>query len=209
MKKIEILSLDNKLADRITKALEVKVKESQLESISIVSEDCLLSEILKLVKTYPSVDLDKTGLVLLESARENQIQLEQIRKELNKETIVVQSGSFIANMNLLLMHPDVKRVITKHLIKKIGLPADAIFYVRPNMKDFLERRRHFSVTQRIEDSMRGLGFKSRDKKFPKILNNLNSKYGTKCSIIEVDDRQEDISIPVDAMFNFLKQEGVL
>lgn len=188
---IEIVSIDKVLADRVTRELERILKDLSFSVKGVTSSDVLFSEAIKVVKTYPAISIEKNTMILLEAARHYQIYHEQI--EADKTPYIFKSGSFLVETMIAMSVDKAKKLMARFLIRRFPRKPDYIIYLETDLRAFLDRRRGFDPLDRVEDRLNGVGGSTKFKKFPIILEKINSQYGIKSSIIKTEDNPKDLT----------------
>ncbi len=193
MKYIEVFCVDKALAKKVVIELERELTNLSFSVKGVDPSDCLLSEAVKIVKTYPAISIDKTSLMFLESAREFQVQKELVDINRENKDFLIKSGSYLLDMYLYYTDVKVKRMILRYLIKKMTSKPDHIIYLETDMKAYLKRRISMESAFKTEDSLRGPAARWRIIKYPKILQKINSKHGINVSIIKTEDNPSDLT----------------
>ncbi len=193
MKYIEIYCIDKTLAKKVVIELERELKNLSLLVKGVNPDECLLSEALKVIKTYPQIKMDKNSLMFLESARENQVQEELVEPIKSQYDFIIKSGSYITELLWLYTDALSKKLVLKYLLKKFSKKPDNIIYLEIDLRQYLKRRKIMESSYRLEDNLKGKSAVSRFKKYPKILQKINLKYGTNVSIIKTEDNPNDLS----------------
>lgn len=208
---VEIHSFDAALAIRISDAVSERLNDMTKSKISksVSYDTTLLGQGIKLIKVSREIDTHINTLLFLESARESELVEQELQEANNKDKIVFKAGSYLINMSILLGRENVKRVLTKYLIRKFAPRPAMIFFIRPDQKAFAKRRKERVTGRSVEDSLKGKALEKRDKRIPVIFEKLNKQFGIKHCIIECEDNPAIIEPLVQEVIKQLTLNGVL
>lgn len=211
MKIIEIVMIDHGVNNKVVVKVASRLKQlTGKKVIHVNPHESLLFQAIRLIRTYTAIPISKQAGFFLDVAKELQVR-EEIFNELPKDEdiIVLKTGSFLMTMFYYLTKDgsDVKKMSVKHVIKKFANPADLIVFAKMKFEFFKGKRRKFNSKYRVGDSLKGSGLRWRNIKYEQILGTLNTKYGTKGSIINSED--ENLEAVIDEIIDVIKESGIL
>lgn len=211
MKTIEIVMVDHGVGNKVVAQVAKRLKKlTKKKVIHVNPHESLFFQTMRLIRTYAAIDISKQAGLFVDLAKEIQIR-EEIEDKIEKDddTILLKTGSFLMTMMSYLYRTGyaVKKVTTKHVIKKFARPADLIIYAKMKFEYFRKKRVKFNAKYRIGDSMKGAGLKWRDIKYKKIMPIITAKYGTKCCIIDSED--ENVEAVIEEIIDVIKESGIL
>lgn len=188
---IDIVSLDYEFSREVAKRVYIKLKDKEYNTMFLDPYATLFAKVIRLVKSYGvDFNVNKQTQLLIEAAREEHIQDKFLDGLNNSDVKIVNPHSFVGLMWVnIFLNEGIKRVLTKHLIRKIGMIPSYVFFLKLNLDDLREHRKKLSLEKTLlTDSLKGVGFKSRQTRWMRACSKMTAVYDTNSSIIEITDK---------------------
>lgn len=215
--RIEIHSIDERLAERIGKKLATKIVSLGGKAQYSSPNSTLLGRAIRLLKTYKAIPVDPVSAVLLDTVKEWQNHKENIhpytkiniqtKELLDKDMIIVKAGSYVLNVLSQIKRHKVGERMVKSLVKKFGKYPDMFLYLEVSTDKLSESRVKRDNKRKFEYSYRGPRAFYQNKKFISLMGQISKKIGSKYGIIQVDGKSdEDI---LDQAWEELTKQGII
>src|SRR5258708_6153532 len=119
-KEIQIVGLDYNLALSVSELLKEKIiRNLNLETKVVSSDDNMLAKAIKILKTYPEFHANRTSLMFLETAIDYENFLENIVPFNKKNNILINIGSLLVNLFYYRQHAQTVEYWGRLLSKKV------------------------------------------------------------------------------------------
>ncbi len=206
--RIELTCLDQGLAEKIGQELSKRLTDLGVKTAYSSVNSTLMGRAIRLLKSYPTIQLDIQTSVLLESAREYQNHIENIKPIKDEDVVIIKAGSFIVYCLVQAQRLFMQKVLTRHLGKKIGHLPNFIVYLKMDRDRLFSTRNKKNKVYGVEENYKGKSIVFRNKATIKSLDKLNSKKGIKSSIIEVGDKSID-ELVVEVVAELMKHKLIV
>ena len=212
-RRIEITSMDLNLSERLCLNLQRRLEGAGFKTKYICNQDSMLALALGILKGYPAIPLHTQTKFLLDTAREYQNQIENL-KDLrhHPEIIVISSTSFWMTVAEKIYRKTsmIGRLLAKEILEKMVVIPSSMYYIKKNINDVLaDRKWHNDHTagRVVEFNLRYGGAYKLEARYLKSLAKMGSQNAVNCVIIPIDNRSED-SVALE-IFEDIKNKKIL
>ncbi len=216
MRSIDITSTNVALGREVATRVVYKLNERNENAFHVELYSTMLSKILRIVRSYYGrVRINRLTNIFIETAIEYQRQVEYINPKKKTNELCVNSSSFMVEVfRETLTDNSPLKIITKRIVKKIGLLPSYIFYLKDSnviklraQKAYIGRLRDTKDCIIEDPTLTNIGKFAMRNFTEKSVNNISKIYGSKACIIDVSNKNITVDQVVDQIIDFIYKDN--